>query len=189
MSSKVLVASAIAGVTTPLVLSPIPEVSTIKFMAAYLAANVSLLFYLIKAQTPYVPFVELLLTVIIDLTKANLIFLLTSITLTLVRRYYFSPLSHFPGPKLAALSKLWLANQYRLGITARTYRHLHNVYKSDIIRIGPNDLSISCVEAVEKIYRGRYKRGTFYEVGTLSGEFNINSIRDHTVHGPWRRIW
>lgn len=45
------------------------------------------------------------------------------------------------------------------------------------------------MDAVEKIYRGKYPRGTFYEVGAINGAYNLNTQRNYEVHTPWRRIW
>ena len=189
MYSNLLAASAIAGITAHLIISPIPEVSTVKVVLAYTTANASLLAYLVISQTPFSSLLQSLVDITINLAIANLVFLSVSITVTLIRRLYFSPLSHFPGPKLAALSKVWLSNQYRTGQAAKTYRRLHRLYNSEVIRIGPNELSIDCVEAVEKIYKGKYERGPFYELGAVNGESNLNTTRDYRLHSVWRRIW
>lgn len=181
MASLPVTVSAIA-IAAQIYLSPIPEVSTVGVVGAYLAGNAILLTYLLL-------YTQNIISVFAQYLTLNAIFLITAITLTLIRRLYFSPLSHFPGPKLAAASKLWDANEFRLGQASVTYRALHEKYASDVVRIGPNEVSLRNVDAVEKIYRGKYVRGTFYEVGRLNGEFNLNTRRDYKFHGAWRRIW
>lgn len=162
--------------------SPIPEVSTLTYLATYFAGNTLLLAYL--AASPN--FISQLL---LRLVTLNITFLLTATCVTLTRRLFFSPLSHFPGPRVAALSRVWEAKEFGKGTFSFTVQALHKVHNSDIIRTGPNDLSISNVDAVEKIYKGKYKRGPFYEMGSMMGVPNVNTTRDYAQHGPWRRIW
>ena len=181
MASEYQIVAALA-IAAQVYLSPIPEVSTVKVVLAYYTANLILITYLFSSKLGFVD-------LFFKFTSLNATFLLTAITLTLIRRLYFSPLCKFPGPKLAAASKLWAANEYRLGRHSLTVKALHKKYNSDFVRIGPNEVSIRNVDAVEKIYKGRYTRGTFYEVGAINGEFNLNTTRNNKVHAVWRRIW
>ncbi|GIK03789.1 hypothetical protein Aspvir_007863 [Aspergillus viridinutans] len=139
------------AVAIQLLVSPIPEASTIKILLSYFAGNCAVLAW--QFQT----------------TQA-------------VK-------TAFPGPKSAAISKLWAANQCRLGRTVLTLKRLHEQYDSDIIRIGPNEVSINNVEAVHTIYKGRYQRGFFYEFRASNGELNLNTTRDYAKHSAWRKIW
>lgn len=183
MASVHILPVAIA-VGTQIYLSPIPEVSTIKVLLIYFVTNIGLVAYLLRTSSPlYV------LDFIFKFTSLNFTFLFTAVSLTLTRRLFFSPLCKFPGPRLAAASKLWAANEYRFGRHSLTVKDLHKKYNSDIVRIGPNEVSIRNVDAVEKIYKGRYTRGTFYEVGAINGEFNLNTTRNNKMHAVWRRIW
>ncbi|KAG4441033.1 hypothetical protein IFR05_003488 [Cadophora sp. M221] len=179
---RAILTVAVAAVAVQFFLWPIHEVSTTKVLGAYFTANI-LLFSFILASSQNLTY-SVIHSAILDCA-----FLLVTVSLTLIRRLYFSPLSHFPGPKLAALSNIYLANEFRTGRGSFTLLKLHKQYKSDFIRIGPRELSIRNVEAVEAIYRGKYPRGTFYEVGAINGEFNLNTQRDHKIHTPWRRIW
>jgi hypothetical protein len=180
MATAGLTAGALAIVAQTYI-SPIPEVSTVKVVVTYFTANITLLSYLLFRVS--------FSTALNQCLGLNTTFLLTFITLTLIRRLFFHPLAQFPGPKLAACSKLWEANEFRLGRASLTHKALHKKYDSDFVRIGPNEVSVRCVEAVEKIYKGRYTRGTFYEVGAVNGEFNLNTKRSYEVFGAWRRIW
>jgi hypothetical protein len=176
-------ATAVAvAIAAQLYVSPIPEVSTINALLTYFSANTALLLYLLTSTSQTASSLSRLIYL-------NFTFLLTATTLTLIRRLYFSPLSSFPGPKVAALSNFYKANAYRTGQGAKVLLELHQKYNSDIVRIGPNELSIRNVDAVEKIYRGKYPRGTFYEVGAINGAYNLNTQRNYEVHTPWRRIW
>ena len=181
MDPATITAIAVA-IAAQLYISPIPEVSTIKVVGTYLATNTALLVYLLASTSR-------IISSITGLIFLNTIFLLTATTLTLTCRLYFSPLSSFPGPKAAALSNFWKANAYRTGKGAKVLLEVHEKYNSDIVRVGPNELSIRNVDAVDKIYKGKYPRGSFYEVGAINGAYNLNTQRNYDVHTPWRRIW
>lgn len=180
MATATFTAAAL-GIAAQLFISPIPEVSTIKVLEAYFIANCVLLWYLLVSKRD-------IATVIIDHVFINFVFLSTACLLTAIRRLYFSPLSKFPGPKFAALTKLWDANEFRLGRAVKTRTKLHAQY-GDFVRIGPNEVSVNNVDAVSKLYKGKYIRGPFYEYGILNIDMNLNTVRDYKYHGPWRRIW
>ncbi|TGO19003.1 hypothetical protein BTUL_0006g00360 [Botrytis tulipae] len=171
-----------AAIACQVLLSPIPEPSTIKVISIYFSSNCVFFLYLISTSTG-------IFQVIIHLLTSNATFLLTAIILTAFRRLYFSPLSHIPGPARFALTKLFIANEYRLGRTSHTIEALHKKYKSDVVRIGPNEVSIINADAVPKVFSGKYPRGTFYEIGAINGEVNLNTTRDYGKHTLWRRIW
>ncbi|TGO42003.1 hypothetical protein BHYA_0013g00060 [Botrytis hyacinthi] len=171
-----------AAIACHVLLSPIPEPSTIKVISIYFSSNCVLFLYLTFTSTG-------IFQAIIHLLTSNATFLLTAIILTAFRRLYFSPLSHVPGPARFALTKLFIVNEYRLGRTSHTIEDLHKKYKSDVVRIGPNEVSIINADAVSKIFSGKYPRGTFYEIGAINGDVNLNTTRDYGKHTLWRRIW
>jgi hypothetical protein len=180
MERERLAAAAVA-IAAQVYLSPIPEVSTVKVILTYFISNITLFCYLLLS-------VSAISDLILKFAILNLIFLSTATALTLIRRLYFHPLSHIPGPRLAALSNIWISNQFRLGRTSRTCRDLHEEYSSDVIRVGPNEISIRNVDAVEVVFKGKYPRGTLYDIGKMKGEFDVNSTRDYNVHGPGRKL-
>ncbi|KAH8993149.1 putative P450 monooxygenase [Lactarius akahatsu] len=75
-----------------------------------------------------------------------------------VYNLYFHPLSHFPGSKLAACSRLWLA--YRELVRGESLSdlrvELHRQY-GEIIRLAPNELHFSNPAAYNDIYNHRNK--------------------------------
>ncbi|KAF5870852.1 putative benzoate 4-monooxygenase cytochrome p450 protein [Botrytis fragariae] len=171
-----------AAIACQVLLSPIHEPSTLKVISVYFLSNCVIFLYLTFTSTG-------IFQVIIHLFTLNITFLLTAIILTAFRRLYFSPLSHIPGPARFALTKLFIANEFRLGRTSYTIEALHKQYKSDVVRIGPNEVSIINADAVTEVFSGKYPRGTFYEIGAINGEVNLNTTRDYGKHTSWRRIW
>ncbi|KAI0038829.1 putative P450 monooxygenase [Auriscalpium vulgare] len=74
---------------------------------------------------------------------------------------YFHPLAHFPGPRWAARTRLWLAYMevYR-GISLSDIRYqLHKKY-GDIVRITPDELHFANPEAFGDIYNAQNKWDT-----------------------------
>jgi hypothetical protein len=61
------------------------------------------------------------------------------------------PLASIPGPLLARFSPLWLVYHSRKGDMHRVMIELHRRY-GKLVRIGPNEVSVSDLEAVKKIY-------------------------------------
>ncbi|PVH95140.1 cytochrome P450 [Periconia macrospinosa] len=176
------VLTVVAAIAVQSIVSPIPEFPTELYIVPYIMSNLLFFSYLLARSMTYS-------AVLISLLSTNATFLLTSALLAIVRRLFFSPLRRFPGPKLAAISGFWNANEARLGRASRTYKALHKKYKSDVIRIGPNELSINNADAIDKLYGGKYIRGTFNQVFNLAGGNNLASLRDHEKHSAWRRMW
>ncbi|KAI1452417.1 cytochrome P450 [Annulohypoxylon moriforme] len=100
---------------------------------------------------------------------------LTAIVLVLVailHRLFFHPLSHVPGPFLARFSSLYLHSICYLGIEATVLRQLHIKYKTKVLRVAPNSVSISDSEAVGEIY----VRGGGFPKDDRYKNFNLGPI-------------
>ena len=69
----------------------------------------------------------------------------------LARNRYKPILREIPGPFLASLTDLW---QFRHCVRRKANRdyELHRKYKSPLLRLGPNTISVADVEASRKIY-------------------------------------
>lgn len=67
-----------------------------------------------------------------------------SIASCIVRRLFFHPLRHIPGPKFAAMSGLYgfYHNMVSQGYS-KLFPSLHEQYKSPVIRIGPNSVHVN----------------------------------------------
>lgn len=164
------------------IVSPIPELSLELYFFPYIVANAVFFFYLSTQSITYG-------AIFISVMTTNTTFLLSAVLLTTVHRLFFSPLSKFPGPKIAAITGFWNANEARLGRIPRTYKALHEKYKSDVIRVGPNEISVRNADAISKVYKGKHPRGNFNQVFNLVGGDTIATVRDYERHTLWRRIW
>lgn len=83
---------------------------------------------------------------------SSAIVVVTVILIPIVHRLVFHPLSHVPGPFVAKVSSLPLHLICYLGIEGRVLRYYHQKYKTKLLRIAPNSVSISDNEAVRDIY-------------------------------------
>lgn len=66
-------------------------------------------------------------------------------------RLVFHPLSRVPGPKLAALSNIWLARHVRAGRMLELGKTIHKRY-GPAVRVGPNEVWFDSSEAFKSIY-------------------------------------
>jgi hypothetical protein len=176
-----MVLTVVAAIAAHSIVSPIPEFPTEFYIFPYIIANLIFFSYLPTRSIAYP-------AIFISLITTNTTFLLTSTLLTIVHRLFFSPLSKFPGLKFAAISGLWNVNEARLGRATRTHKALHEKFKSDVIRIGPNELFISNADAIDKLYGGKYIRGTFNQVFNIPGGNNIATLRDYKSHNAWKQV-
>jgi Cytochrome P450 len=106
---------------------------------------------------------------------------------------YFSPLSRFPGPKLAAVSivpKLW---QQAGGQSVRWIASLHRKY-GPIVRVGPTELSFIDAQAWQDIYGfqppgkpASRKDPRFYDFASLETRSVINT--SDADHSRTRRVF
>jgi hypothetical protein len=81
-----------------------------------------------------------------------------------VSRSYYR-LSHLPGPLLAKLTDLWRLLVVKRGDSHDTYLALHEQY-GDLVRVGPNCVSISKPDAIPMIYgiQKGFVKSDFYTV-------------------------
>jgi len=68
-----------------------------------------------------------------------------------VYRCYFDPLSSYPGPKIAASTRLWYVHYLINGNLTHEIRKLHQKY-GPVVRIAPNELSYSTSNGWNDIY-------------------------------------
>ncbi|KAF7561094.1 hypothetical protein G7046_g3040 [Stylonectria norvegica] len=93
-------------------------------------------------------------------------------------RLYIHPLSGVPGPRLAAISSLWLAWHTFVGDECTTIFRLHEQY-GPVLRVGPNDVDISAGDAIEPIYieRGGFQKTEAYAKFAIDGHSTIFSTQ------------
>lgn len=99
------------------------------------------------------------------------------------------PLGRIPGPFSARLSKSWLVRHSWDGEMHRTMIELHQKY-GKLIRTGPNEVSISDLSAIKRIYGAgtKFRKSSWYSVWQGRRKFDLFAERDEKIHGQQRRL-
>lgn len=125
-------------------------------------------------------------------TMYILISLLTPVLLSLSYVIYLrvlSPLSSIPGPFFASLSRLWLLKHSWDGDMHRTMITLHAKH-GKLVRTGPDEVSVSDLTAIKKIYGAgtKFRKSDWYSVWQGHRKFDLFPERDEKIHGTQRRL-
>ncbi|KAK5633897.1 hypothetical protein RRF57_009611 [Xylaria bambusicola] len=106
-----------------------------------------------------------------------------------VYRLYLHPLSKFPGPRSAALSRQWQAKIVDMGFPEREYEKLHKVFGTKALRIAPNQLHISDSSLYKVIYSQANpfpKEKAFYD--SFESHHTVFSETDAQLHKQRRKL-
>ncbi|KAF4586296.1 hypothetical protein EYR38_010571 [Pleurotus pulmonarius] len=100
------------------------------------------------------------------------------------------PLAAFPGPVCAKLTKFTAAWVTFKGKQYQFYRALHDKY-GDIVRIGPNELSIRHVDAIAAILgHDGLPKGPFWDYRADAGSHPpLVGVREPREHSKRRKPW
>ncbi|KAK5053697.1 hypothetical protein LTR84_001658 [Exophiala bonariae] len=105
--------------------------------------------------------------------------------------YYIllSPLSPIPGPVVAKLTRLWLAFEGYRGTFHTTLLSLHDEY-GDVVRVGPNELSIVEPGTVKMIYGigSKFSKSDWYEPSRGARRFDLFAQQSERIHRTQRRV-
>ncbi|RDW77473.1 cytochrome P450-12 [Coleophoma cylindrospora] len=116
---------------------------------------------------------------------------LTALSLSILTyRIFFHPLRNFPGPFSAKLSKL--THVLRVAKHSDSFRRADELHKKygEIVRVGPNELSIIIPEAVPAIGGSGSKctKSAWYDVAGLPHK-SLHLCRDRAAHDKRRKVW
>ena len=125
-------------------------------------------------------YAQAVLSDLISHPTARLLLTLAPFAIPILYRLFLHPLSHIPGPLPARITSLYLFTICYLGIECRLIEHYHRKYKTSVLRIAPNAVSISDGAALHPIYvaGGGFPKATRYENFKVGGVHTIFSSRD-----------
>jgi cytochrome P450 len=104
---------------------------------------------------------------------------------------YFSPLRHFPGPKLWACSRI--PGQIS-ALSGREYKNLQALHRKygPVVRTGPKDINFFTAQSFKDIYVGKgakiFKKDASYYTPPPNDVNNITTAVDEAEHARQRRI-
>ncbi|KAE8138750.1 cytochrome P450 [Aspergillus pseudotamarii] len=106
----------------------------------------------------------------------------------LVFRLFWSPLNHIQGPlslRLTKLTHVWKQARFR---NCEVLHELHKQY-GDIVRTGPNEVTLFGTEAYYKVHGkdSECGRAAYYDL--LHPMVSLDTTRDPAVHAYRRKIW
>lgn len=102
---------------------------------------------------------------------------------------FFHALASVPGPFWASLTRCWIINHIWTGEMHRTAIALHQKY-GQIVRIGPNEVSIADPSALKTIYGAgtKFCKAEWYCVWQGHRKFDIVAERDESIHRKQRAL-
>ncbi|CAI6339949.1 unnamed protein product [Periconia digitata] len=105
-----------------------------------------------------------------------------------IYRLYFHPLRAFPGPRRAAVSKLWHSSKLS---NLQNQKMLENfrLEFGDIVRTGPNEVVVMKAEAFPAVHGpgSKCRKAPWYDM--LQKERSIHTTRSPQLHQQRRKIW
>ncbi|KAJ8119834.1 hypothetical protein ONZ43_g3300 [Nemania bipapillata] len=106
----------------------------------------------------------------------------------IIYRRYFHRLRHFPGPPLAAITKLW--HVYKC-MDSRNHLVLGELFKryGPVIRTGPEELTIidPAIPDVVGGLKSQFTRAPFYDI--FLPDLTMGATRSVADHDARRRVW
>ncbi|KAL1599628.1 hypothetical protein SLS60_007431 [Paraconiothyrium brasiliense] len=118
------------------------------------------------------------------------IFPLTLLICYVLYQRFISPLAPIPGPFLASLSSWWYVRATRTHTWNRLIIRLHSKY-GPLIRIAPNEISVSTPKAVRQIYpvsASAFPKSDWYSVFRGTRKVDLFAGQDQRVHGQHRKM-
>jgi len=106
-----------------------------------------------------------------------------------IYQQYFHPLASIPGPFWASLSRLWMTKHSWDGDMNVTMIDLHEKH-GDLVRTGPNEVSVSNLAAIKSIYGAgtKFRKSEWYSVWKGHRKFDLFAEPNERLHGEQRRL-
>ena len=116
--------------------------------------------------------------------------LFLSLLLVVLYRLYLHPLARYPGPFLAKITDGYQLYHAWCGDIHLDGWRLHEIY-GDIVRYGPNSVSINNNTALQDIYgaKANVQKSKYYTAfPAAKGAFSTHSVIDRSVHARKKRV-
>ncbi|KAI0202865.1 cytochrome P450 [Astrocystis sublimbata] len=125
---------------------------------------------------------------IYSLAVVSICYLASLFTSMTVYRLFFHATASFPGPKLAAVSKLWHVFHIR---DSRNFMFMHEIHKKygAFVRTGPNEITIFHPAAIQLLdgWNNENTKDTWYDI--MQPRSSAIFTRDEDNHRERRKPW
>ena len=108
-----------------------------------------------------------------------LLLAVTCLAAVLIYRLFFAPLSKIPGPKLTAVTQLWVMYHEFKGDRTVQIDELHSRY-GPVVRVSPDEVSFNNYEGLREIYgiKSTFSKSSFYDLFVYYNERNTFTSLD-----------
>ncbi|KIY64381.1 cytochrome P450 [Cylindrobasidium torrendii FP15055 ss-10] len=107
--------------------------------------------------------------------------------LRVIYNLFFSPLSAIPGPRLAAISDIWLFSHVIRFDQCMAVQKLFDIY-GPVVRIGPNKVVFNDIASMRNIY-SKFDKSTYYKSLLTNENEHAMTTLDHASHSVLRRAY
>ncbi|KAK5047565.1 hypothetical protein LTR84_006662 [Exophiala bonariae] len=114
---------------------------------------------------------------------------LISLATVLIHRVFFASLSRIPGPKITALTQLWIMYHEFKGDRTIQIDKLHSRY-GPVVRVSPVEVSFNNYESLREIYgiKSTFSKSSFYDLFVYYNTRNTFTSLDKPNHSAKKRL-
>ncbi|ETS74340.1 hypothetical protein PFICI_14206 [Pestalotiopsis fici W106-1] len=116
------------------------------------------------------------------------VYLISLLGSMVVYRLFFHQLRHLPGPRLAAVTKLWHVFHVSDSRNFAFLDRLHAEY-GPVVRTGPNEVCVATADAIQKIdgWGNDTTKDVWYDL--MQPRTSAVFTRNKHEHREWRKTW
>lgn len=114
-------------------------------------------------------------------------YIIFSVTYQIIYNRFLSPLSVFPGPFWASVTRIWLGyHNYQQTELAACFA-AHKKY-GPVIRITPTLLLVSDARKLPEVYHFKADKSPYYLTGSFGETESLFNVQNHRQHAKLRKV-
>ncbi|KAJ5975645.1 hypothetical protein N7481_009352 [Penicillium waksmanii] len=117
---------------------------------------------------------------------ALFLYAISKLVYQIVYYRFFHPLSKFPGPFWASVTRLWIAKQNLAETEYLTFHELSKTY-GPVVRITPTLLLVSDHSKLPEVYQRNVDKTGHYITGSFGENESLFNMRSHKTHAVFRK--
>ncbi|KAJ5391839.1 hypothetical protein N7509_007329 [Penicillium cosmopolitanum] len=126
------------------------------------------------------------LVTVTNVFLALFLYVISKFVYQIVYYRFFHPLSKFPGPFWASVTRLWIAKQNLAETEYLTFHELSKTY-GPVVRITPTLLLVSDHSKLPKVYQRNVDKTGHYITGSFGENESLFNMRSHKTHAVFRK--